>query len=848
MKISNSLQSQINDLKKLFLNKKISLDKVPAKLYSFYYNFFIETNLKLDKSSDFALLTTGSFSRKELCFYSDLDILFIIEDKKTEKELNQIIENFIYPLWNLKLQIGYSVRTIEEFIDFATNDVIEWTKILDCRFLLGNKTIYEKFIKITNKKLFSKNMIHKNLKEFFILNDDRREKFGKLIYNLEPDIKNNPGSLRDINLIFWYLKLFKENNFLNKQDLIRIKNANNFFINIRNISHLLNNKKYDLLNFDNQDNISNYLYPRKSSAEYLMKKFYFHAEFVDYIYEYLRENFFSTFLIDSSLNKKIDNNFYIENFKLFMYNYKKLSQNLYLVLRAFYLSQKFKVFLSYDLRRNIKSNVKKIKTDFIRNQKNINLFFNILEHGQGLASTLRLMNQLNFLQYFIPEFKKIKYKITYDSYHQFTVDIHNLLTVQELRNLFSGAYILEFPFISALSLNIPNKKYLLLSGLIHDIGKGFKGPESHLIKGEKISQRICSRMNISKKNTNIINFLVRNHTLMTNFALRRDIKNEEEIFNFAKLVGTVEKLNFLFLLSFADLKAVSPDSFDKLKYNLLQELYIKAFSVIRHKRFETETIQEKIAQIKSYILEHIPKKDEIEFNKFISKLSRRLILNFTEEEILAIYNLTKENNNYPFIDITYNKETDTFKIFIIFYNYQSIFNKLLGILSLNNLNILSAEIYSNLDGTIIDIFEVKPIFYDNYAEEKIPHYKEEIMKHLTSKTDEKEFHKIVENKIFKHTSLKKVYNIIPIIKFNNEENEFFTILEIVAKDFAGLLYILTRVLSKRNIEIHSSKITTQGIKAIDTFYITDLNGNKIIDKQLQKSITKEIMEIIEEFS
>ncbi len=142
----------------------------------------------------------------------------------------------------------------------------------------------------------------------------------------------------------------------------------------------------------------------------------------------------------------------------------------------------------------------------------------------------------------------------------------------------------------------------------------------------------------------------------------------------------------------------------------------------------------------------------------------------------------------------------------------------------------------------------QPIFYDNYAEEKIPHYKKEIIKHLTSKTDEKEFHKIVENKIFKHTSLKKVYNIIPIIKFNNEENEFFTILEIVAKDFAGLLYILTRVLSKRNIEIHSSKITTQGIKAIDTFYITDLNGNKIIDKQLQKSITKEIMEIIEEFS
>ncbi|GEM_PF-6344817 len=842
-----TLKYSLSLLKSNLLEKKVPIITAFPLLDEYISDYFIKSSKQVDMQSNFALVATGSLARREFSFFSDIDIFIIVEDNNTE--LSQfIIENIVYPLWDLKMHIGYSVRNINEFIDFAINDVVEWTKVLDIKFISGSKSFYQNFIDRVSVDVFRKGVVNKNLKEVFMLSDDRRYKIGDLSSLLEPDIKNNPGGLRDINIIRWYNTLFSmlnNSSILNSHELRKLKYSKDFFLSIRLISHLLNNKKNDFISFDNQSKIAAFLYGEKEDrAAYIMKKFYFNSEYVDYLYQYIRDNFYSNFIVSSvKYNKKIDDNFHINDSKLCMKDYSSISQNLSLITKAFYYSQKFKLFLSYELREAIKNNVKKIKIDFIRDKKNINIFFEILEKGYGYATTLRKMNQLNFLTYFIPEFKKIKYKITYDMYHQYTVDIHSLIVVQELRNLFSGSYILEYPFITALSLNIPNKKIILFAGLLHDIGKGEDGEESHLIKGERIVVKILKRMGIGEKESSIMRFLVRNHTLMINTALRRDIKNEEEVINFANIVKSLENLNYLFLLSFADLKGVSPKSFDKWHYTLLQDLYIKTFSVISHKKFEFATIQDKIVQVKSFIIENIPQKEESFFDKFIDKLSRKLIQNFNEKEIFEIYILLKDQEKLPFVHILFNSEIKVFKVVVKSYNLHGIFNNIVGILTLNNLNIISAEIYTNLDGTIIDIFEVVSLYEDNYIDDKIDKYKKSIEDSLNLKKNE-DFDKLIEDKILKKSFRSKKYNVIPIIKYNNLENEFFTILEIIVQDFPGVLYLITKVLSKRNIDIHSSKISTQGIKAIDTFYITDMNGNKIIDQKLQAKIESELLDLI----
>ncbi len=841
------LKNSLIEIESDFKAGKVSLYELLKRISFSYDTFFKDSLEKLSLKTPMIFLGTGSFARKELSLKSDVDIL-IITEKTVDLEAQEIVNAIIYPLWDIKVEVGYSIRKTDEFIEFALNDVMEWTKVLDCKFIYGNKEFFKKFKYSIDKELFNSRVINKNLKELFILNDSRREKAGNLVYNLEPDIKTNPGGLRDLHLVRWYVKLFdKKGDVLRASEVKNIRKANNYYLYLRNVLHCITGRKTDLLGFEQQNIVADTLYPGETGKlEKLMKRFYFYGNLVDYAYEYIRERFFSTFLIDSAYNRKIDEFFYIDNFKLCMYDYNMLRENPHLIIKSFYLSQDRQVYLSYDLREAIKANVRKIDSNYIKNRENVNMFFNILEKGSPLASTLRVMNQLDFLSYFIPEFKKIKYKITYDMYHKYTVDIHSLLAVQELRNLFNGNYILEFPFISALSLNLPDKRYLLFAALLHDIGKGIKGNESHLVKGAVVAERICKRMGLDKKITENIKFIVANHTLMTNTALRRDINNEEEIMNFAKKVNSTQLLNFLFLISFADLKAVSPETLDKWKYSKLQDLYIKTFSIINQKNYKMDTVQEKIAQIKSYILENIPKDEEIKFNKFISILSRRLILNFQPQEILRLYKMSTGVKKLPFIDIYHNKDKDLLEILTLYHNYPGIFNKIVGILSLSNFNIVSGEIYTNLNGTIIDIFEVKPIFQHEFPEELFPVIENNMEKYLNEKSCSNDFEKELNRKILSYRK-KNIYNIVPIIKFNNSDNGFFTILEIIAEDFVGLLYKITKILSKRGLEIHSSKITTQGVKAIDTFYITDMDGYKIIDKALQEKLTFEIMETLNEF-
>ena len=818
-------------LREKLLNKEISPLKFSSEFTKIFDNFF---NYQFDKyfseDGNFSIIATGSYGRVELSPYSDIDILILLDNHNEEFE-KKIIEQFIYPIWNLKMQIGYSLRCYDDIVSQAIKDLREWSKLLDVRFICGNSELFQtlnnKLKRFSSKELF---------KQLFNENNERRGKYGDTVYLLEPDLKNSPGGLRDINLIFWYLQLFKNDTNITDKEIKDLKKSQNYILSIRNILHIFSQKENDKLTFDLQEEVTKYLFENRK-PEYLMKKYYFHANTVDYYYEYLREKVNPGLFFSINYNKKVDNNFYIKDYRLFIENEERLKKSPFLIAKSFDIMQKYRTFPSFELKTALKKNMKYLFS--IVNDKNvIKTFFKILEREIPSGFYLKLMNQLNFFSYFIPEFKKIRFKITYDRYHKYTIDMHSIYSVIKLRELFSGEYLNDYPFISALALNITHKKYLLLTALIHDIGKGIEGEGNHFIKGEKVAEKICTRLNISEKYKKLIKFLVKNHTLMTDTALRRDIKNEEEIINFANKVGNVKNLNYLYLLSFADLSAVSEKSYDKWKNAIFQELYIKTFTILTKKDKTLLGIDEKIASIKSYAVEHIPQKDIIEFEKFVDKLSRRYILYKNESNVVSLFNRLKKAKEKPMIIFEYDEYHELYKIFIYTYNYSGVFNKTVGVLTLNNLNIFSAEIYTNNDGTIIDIFYVKPIYDDLYFEEKIPKIVENLKNFLSNKTSEKELISKLQKKIRKNR------DFTISVKFDNDNSVFFTLIEISAPDFPGLLYLISNTFKEFNIEIHSAKITTMGLTAIDTFYVTDFNGDKILNKSTQEKIKEKLLDLI----
>ena len=822
--------NEILKLRESLKNKKISPLKFSTEYSKLIDSFFIK---KFSCNSDFLIIATGSYGRQRLSPFSDIDVIFLLKEKNQEIE-NKIVENFIYPLWDLKLHLGYSIRTYSNFYDFIYQDLKEWAKIFDLRLVCGDKQFFSKFI---NK--IEKGKKKEFLRELFILNDERREKFGNTVYLLEPDIKNSPGGLRDINLILWSLEIFPFKNLLKKEEQKEIKDSYNFILKIRNILHIFAKKENDHLNFEYQKKISDYF---GISEVALMRKYYFKADIIDYYYEYLRDNLVERHFSPINFRKKIDNLFFIKDYKLHISKPKKISENPILILKAFDIMQKYRIFPSFELKTLIRKNVKKIEK--INTDKNaIKIFFRILERDVSTGFFLKLMNKLNFFSYFIPEFKKIRYRITYDFYHKYTIDMHSIYVVIKLRALFNGEFISQYPFISAIALNIQKRRYLLLAGLLHDIGKGIKGKESHLVKGAKIVDNICKRFGLSENDRELVVFLVKHHTLMTDTALKRDIKNEEEILKFANIVKSVKRLNFLYLLSFADLNSVSDEAFDKWKNDSFQELYIKTFICLTKKDTSFLKIEEKIASIKSYAIDNIPKKDYLLFEKFLQNLSKKYILAKDEKTVISLFYSIKDVKKLPHLIFIEEEKGKVIKIVLYTYNYPGIFNKAVGILTLNNLNILSAEIYTNNDGTIIDIFYTKPIYFDKYFREKFEKIKEDFKKFLDYKISNEDIYEVLKNKLNKKIKLKAP--LIPQIEFNNEDSAIFTIIEIIAPDYPGLLFEISEIFYKFNIEIQSAKITTQGLKAIDTFYVTDLNGNKILDKNAQQRIKEEFLMIIE---
>lgn len=814
---------------------------------------FKSEELKLNDST--ALVAIGGYGRGELNLRSDIDLMLLYK-KKLTPAIEEFTQQILYILWDTGLDLGFSIRSISECIDLAKDDLKTMTAILDLRFLLGDKELFSEFTSSIKKHTFNKTRSAKFINDKIEENRNRHDKFGGSVYLLEPNVKEGEGGLRDIHTALWIIKAKNGKpvepfsmGLLSEKDKTTLETSLNFLLWVRNELHFGAGRKTDQLTFDHQERIAGLLGFRNTehalAVESFMQQYYRCA---------LNINHYSSLILSRCLHEdekklffwpkkkvRIDKHYSIVDGILKIKDKDAFSNEPVAVIKAFEYSQAFEVEIDQptkDLILNYEP------TEEFRTSSDVSdSFLKILKH-KAVFKTLNEMHKLKFLEKYIPEFNDISCRVQHDLYHIYTVDAHTLFAIRELERL-RGSYKAEFSLLATVYEELPNQDILLLAVLFHDIGKAHG--KGHADKGAAMVPQICKRLNLSEDDTNLIKFLVKNHLILADTAQYRDLHDEKLIIEFAKKIGDLERLNLLYLLTFADVRAVGPDVWNQWKGALFQELYFKALTVLERGTFELEEAKTKLLRIKEKI-EDILKPEGISsiiVDDYFQLLPQRYFLANSPDSISDHIKILRD---FAGKTHTLTVRQDTFREYTEFiictHDVHGLFSMITGVMAANAVNILGAQINTLKNGIVLDLLQVNSAIGEYITDEyKIKKIETDLSDVITGKIKVETLVRKRKPSILDKKPKPKVRTYVQI---DNEVSDTYTVIDIHTQNRIGLLYDITSTLSKLGLYIFIAKISTKGEDVADIFYVKDIFGQKVYYKERLKEITETLFNVLTE--
>ncbi len=780
-------------------------------------------------SPSVCLIAVGGYGRAELASYSDVDLLLLCPSSKKE-ELPPLIEKILYPLWDLGLEISCSSRSIKECLNMAQSDLHVRTSLIDGRYLDGE---YEFFRSLYG--LFTKKILHRKVRKFAeALAKDlrlRRQKYEDPADTLEPNIKEGEGGLRDFQIGRWIIrakyKTDRWDSILFPDHSRMLETSIQFLWAVRNQLHLLSKRRQDDLTFEWQEKIAPILgFPDgPQGVEEMMRQYHLSTQrisnFVRDILEralYEPSWFKKTFFFFQ--RKKIDENFGIAYGELHLVDPVTFKRDPTQLMTLFEHCQTYQVKMDFRIEEAVMEALPFIDDRFRASEKVNQTFLSILKKGKEVDTILKMMHALGFLSHYIPEFSGVEGKIHYDLYHVHPVDIHSLLAVGELVNLSDGLYQKDYPLLTSLAREIEKPEMLFLATLLHDIGKGMEG--NHSLVGAEISMRIGNRMGLSAEERELIGFLVSHHLLMVEIALRRDLHDEQVISRFATKTGNLYRLKMLYLLTFADIKAVGPESWTPWKNTLLMELFLKTShffergGVVRPFLKGNEMIQK--------LKESLP--PEI-ISEYDDELPDRYLSSYSSAEIAHHIEMARSiEKGLLLVEWEMEKETHA-KVTLCTRDRYGLFSKIAGSMFLSRLNILEAQIHTWGNGIVLDTFWVEDATKD--IDRRLQQFKKDLEEILGGKSSLKDL--LSKRKESNRIIQKVIPKVSGEVKISNQDSDFYTIVEVTGEDRLGILYEITQALTDHGCDIHFARVSTLGNRIVDVFYIQDTWGEKIEEKQ-----------------
>jgi len=806
------------------------------------------------------LVALGGYGRGELNPRSDIDLMFFYSGKD-RPFAERISERMLYLLWDLGLEVGYSVRTARDCLEMADKDITARTALIDSRYLVGDEELYREYERTVMDAVLSRNsqgFVREKLEE----NSRRLRKYGSSVYLLEPNIKEGEGGLRDLQTALWVAQVkFKVHSLrgliikgvLNEKEGKAFEDAFDHLWRIRNELHYLSTRKNDQIHFDQQEEIARFLGYRNNkralAVEQFMQDYYAHATHVEHLSSSLitkaTQQDEPTFKILGYLTRRsVEEGFYILRGELRASSPDIFDENPARMMKAFLLSQRHGVPLSVALKGLIRQNLHRINDRVRRSREMSESFLEILRNPKGVETALGDMHHLQVLSRFIPEFGRIYCKVQHDAYHIYTVDIHSLFAVEEIAKLWRGEYAEKKPFLTAVANDIEKRELLLLAVLFHDIGKG-EGKD-HSNKGGEMIPTIARRLGLNREDSRRLEFLVRNHLQMAHISQRRDLHDDKLIVQFAQRMAMSENLKMLYLLTFADIKAVGPDVWSEWKGFLLQELYEKAYDILERGNFQLEKRSEKVRNRKRKIVGLL----EDEFDRKAVKdvlrvMSTRYLLSHRSAEIIQHIRLIFEGQGKNLaMKIDHGPQGEYTQLTLTTLDIPGLFSKITGVMAANGINILGAQIYTQKNGVALDILQVTSQTGEAITDEK---KWQQVREDLTG---------VIEGRLRVAELVKKRHRPSFLaapprprfpnrIEVDNEVSDEYTVLDVYAHDKVGVLYHITKALKELGLYIGVSKISTKVDQVADTFYVQDIFGQKVTEEDKIEEIRTRLLEGLE---
>ncbi len=798
---------------------------------------------RFSASSMPALLAIGGYGRGELNPQSDIDIMFLCRDDADRKSSTELL----YVLWDMGMDISYSVRTVRESVSLARQDSKIRTSLIESRLIAGEPALYESFLNAMRSDVFhwrAAAYINEKIAERIAT----RLKYGGSLYLREPNLKEGIGGLRDLHTAFWIA--FAHYRITSLADLVRegvltegqyasFIRSRNFLWRVRNELHYLSGRKNDHLTFDLQERTARDFRYRDSTqllaVERFMKSYFLHAGTIRELSSVVSES-----VLRKPRTRWFDRKIALGAFSLMGRTLVPSSEDSIqrdpsLIMEAFELAQSRHAALSDRLRLQISSCRidDRVRTSAAASRS----LLAILNNPDNLFETLTLMKDLRFLGRYLPEFRAIQALARHDYYHKYTVDEHILLAIRNLQNLWSGT----FPALTTLSeafKGLKKRWVLVLAVLLHDLGKAYR--VDHEQRGTEIAETVLARIAVEGEDRERILFLIRNHLVMSNLSQRRELTDRKVIADFAKMVKDQENLALLYLLTFADISAVNPTAWSQWKAVLLQDLYVKTVKYLERSAPAGEEEQERLlaasAKIRSAASGLFKPRDIDAFLAFMpDQYLRYTPLSRVLDHMAMMARLPKEK---LIIQYRHYPEKGFTELTVCAYDAYGMFYRTAGTLASKNLNILRAQVYTTKNGVMLDTFQVTDpdgmiCAYDE-AWESVSKTLRTALLHESSPPEPGVSPPVCAAPVV----------IAPVVEFDNDSSDTFTIIDIAARDRVGLLYRVTRALYDLNLYLASAKIVTEGPRVMDSFYVSDLLRRKVTDEVRLNRIKEALLNVL----
>ena len=794
----------------------------------------------------FALVALGGYGRREMGPKSDVDLLFLF--RKEKDKVPEFIRGVLHPLWDLGFDIGHSSRTLREAGKMAREDIESCTAMMDGRLLAGDSALFDEFQEHLYKR------VSKSVAAKLYRGRQRRRRGRASVQLLEPDLKESPGGLRELHALDWALKgqsrqsevASLRRHYLDDEDIAILERGCKFLWRVRHEIHFTGSRRQDVLRHEMQPQIAHRLgYEDRGielGVERFMQDYYLHARaiyhLVDLAFERLmhkprhplRSIWVAMGVVASNgeiVLQQGERYFAAEPLRL---------------LSLFHLAQRKNLRLSEQTQRLIRAALHLIDDELRCATEARDIFMRILKRKNRAASTLRSMHDLGVLGSYLPEFGALTCLVQYDIYHIYTVDEHTLVALENLEGLVAADR--QSP-LKRVYEQFARRELLNLGVLLHDIGKSKR--QDHINYGTGMARILLERLGLPEADRHFVLFLVEHHQDLVILSQRRDLDDYKMIAEFASLFSSMEQLEALYLLSYADLSAVAREAWTEWEGALLWELYHKTSQQLES---GMKTLEDKqgARNLLDEHLQHIaptwPALKVVAFQEHVEQLPPRYLVAYGRDQIAAHLELIRRRGD-GIVEVGFAVHQDHTEVVVCSRDQRQLLAKICGVLAVQDINILRADVHTRDDRVALDIFQVVDV--DGSA--LLPEWKKE---RVTQRLEQIISGHMAMDDLFAGYSTqwdrrkKNCQARAPEVNFENQVSDRYTVIDTEVQDDVGLLYKITHALGELELDIHMAIINTVANRAMDAFYVVDSQGEKILNYEILEQIRDHLQKALAE--